>query len=354
MAFDKIEITNFRGIKHLSLPDLRRINLFVGKNNCGKSSALDAVFLLTGFTRPVLNIRVNQLRDYEKVEAADVALNFYNMDLKHPIRIKSTSADPLCNRRLEISPILAQMPSVLSPENLSDQIASNQEPQTTKGFNFSFAYQTPDGQQKSGVSSLVFKEEGIEVQNAEGYNETLSCLYLNSKFAYATYVDSLTKIIEEKQEGVIVEILQEVEPKIRAISVLKNRVCVDIGLARLVPINMLGDGIRKLLAIITSLYWCKDGVVLIDEIDNGLHFSSLVSLWKSVVKMAQKLDVQVFATTHNIESLESLNRVISENREAEQDIVCYSLRHLASDELKAYAYPYEKFQYVINQEIEIR
>lgn len=119
---------------------------------------------------------------------------------------------------------------------------------------------------------------------------------------------------------------------------------------------MLGDGIRKLLAIITSLYGCKNGIIFIDEIDNGMHFSSLSSLWKAIIKTARLLNVQVFATTHNIESLQSLSNVLADSEyiESQNDVMCYSLRHLPTDELKAYEYPYEKFQYVIHQEIEIR
>ena len=101
---------------------------------------------------------------------------------------------------------------------------------------------------------------------------------------------------------------------------------------------------------------CKNGVVFIDEIDNGMHFSSLSSLWKAIISTSKLLNIQVFATTHNIESLQSVNRVLSESAYADSraDIMCYSLRHLPTDVLKSYEYPYEKFQYVINQEIEIR
>lgn len=118
---------------------------------------------------------------------------------------------------------------------------------------------------------------------------------------------------------------------------------------------MLGDGIRKMLAIITSLYGCKGGVIFIDEIDNGLHFSSLSSLWKAIIKTSELLNVQVFATTHNIESLQSLNKVLYHDYvKSREKIMCYSLRHMVTDELNAYEYPYDKFNYVINQEIEIR
>ena len=223
-----------------------------------------------------------------------------------------------------------------------------------------FSYTLTNGETISDRSAILIdpkeKGENVRIETSKQYKETLSGVYINSKFAFSIAVENLTRIIETKQEPVIVEILQHVEPKIKSIHVLKSGVSVDIGLNRLVPINMLGDGIRKLLAIITSLYGCKEGIIFIDEIDNGMHFSSLASLWKAILKTARMLDVQVFATTHNIESLQALNKILSEidDKEMQDEIMCYSLRHLPTDEMKAYEYPYEKFQYVINQEIEIR
>ena len=87
-----------------------------------------------------------------------------------------------------------------------------------------------------------------------------------------------------------------------------------------------------------------------------MHFSSLASLCKAIFRTARTLGVQVSGTTHNIESLQALNKILSEidDKEMKDEIMCYSLRHLPTDEMKAYEYPYEKFQYVINQEIEIR
>lgn len=76
MVFNEVEINNFRGIKHLLLPDLKQVNLLVGKNNCGKSTVLDAIFLLSGFSNPILNMRINQFRDYNSFTEDDIALNF--------------------------------------------------------------------------------------------------------------------------------------------------------------------------------------------------------------------------------------------------------------------------------------
>lgn len=357
MVFNEIEINNFRGIKHLLLPNLKQINLLVGRNNCGKSTVLDSMFILSGFSNPLLNMRVNQFRDYTSFTEEDLALNFYNMIPTNHIQMRGNMTDGTI-RELKISPTISESQIVISKEDISSQALSNKEANISIGLTMNFSYTKVNGEKKKDSAAIILtnkeNDDHLKIRPSKEYKETLSGVYINSKFAFNTAV--LTRIIEEKQEKVIVEILQHIEPKIQSITILKSGVNVDIGLNRLVPINMLGDGIRKLLAIITSLYECKNGVIFIDEIDNGMHFSSLSSLWKAIIKTAKLLNVQVFATTHSIESLQSLNKVLSDSDciESQDDIVCYSLRHLQTDELKAYAYPYEKFRYVINQEIEIR
>ncbi len=357
MVFSKVEIDNFRGIRHLVLDNIGQINLLVGKNNCGKSSILDALFLLSGFSNPLLNLRVNQFRDYDKFGNEDLFLNFYNMVPDNHIHIRGNMSDGTV-RDLKITPVVSESQYVLSKDDISSQSLSNKEANTSNGLAMNFSYTNANGDEKSDSSTIVItgQHDGrIKVRQSKDYKETLSGVYINSKFAFSIAVDNLASIINEKQEGVIVEILRQVEPRIKSISVLKSGINVDIGLSRLIPINMLGDGIRKILAIITSLYACKGGTVFIDEIDNGLHFSSLSSLWKAIIKTAGLLDVQVFATTHNIESLQALDEVLyGEFSGARDEIMCYSLRHMATDELKAYEYPYDKFNYVINQDIEIR
>lgn len=357
MVFDRIEIENFRGIRHLVLDSVKQINLLVGKNNCGKSSILDAIFLLSGFSNPLLNLRINQFRDYEKFEEEDLLLNFYQMKADNPIHIYGDLTDGN-KRELKISPIVSESQYVISKDNLSTQSLSNKEANISRGLSMNFSNVKADGTRKSNSSAIIInsqQNDEIKIRPPKDYNETMTGVYINSKFTFNIAVDNLTSIIQDKQEKVIVDILKQIDPKIRSISVLKSGVNVDIGLSRLVPINMLGDGIRKMVAIITSLYDCKGGVIFIDEIDNGLHYSSLSSLWKAIIKTAELLDIQVFATTHNIESLQALNKVLSNDyTESKDHIMCYSLRHMNTDELKAYNYPYDKFNYVINQEIEIR
>ncbi len=61
--YKSFKIENFRGIKKCELTELKRINIFLGKNNCGKSSILEAIFLLTGYNNPILSVNIDLFRN---------------------------------------------------------------------------------------------------------------------------------------------------------------------------------------------------------------------------------------------------------------------------------------------------
>ena len=82
-GFKNIEIKNFRGIDHLKINDLSRVNVFVGQNNSGKSSILEAIHLLTGMSNPDMPLNLNRIRTrnyYSNFK--DIFYLFHNMDVK--------------------------------------------------------------------------------------------------------------------------------------------------------------------------------------------------------------------------------------------------------------------------------
>src|SRR6202034_3737992 len=78
------------------------------------------------------------------------------------------------------------------------------------------------------------------------------------------------------------------------------------GIDERIPIGSMGDGIWCLLGIALHLVATRNGVLLIDEIDTGLHYSVMETMWKLVLKTAERLDIQVFATTHSRDCYEAL------------------------------------------------
>jgi ABC-type multidrug transport system ATPase subunit len=79
----------------------------------------------------------------------------------------------------------------------------------------------------------------------------------------------------------------------------------DIGIGRLIPLPLLGEGTVRLLEILLAISTTRDGVVLIDEIENGLHYSVLKKVWKAIAQYARKSNSQIVTTTHSWESIEA-------------------------------------------------
>lgn len=348
--FKNIDITNFRGIKKSYIEDLRQVNLFFGKNNCGKSSLLESVFLISGLSNPLLPFNINSLRSYFHSSKSDLALDFYNLNLRENIRI-AVKATP--DRELTIASFRSQSQTVSLQEFAS---SNSNTPAESYGLKLSYRL---GGDDHLYNSEIIFKEgfgaNNQRINRDKRYQEHLFAKYLPSSYTQVTKTDGFAKIVENKQEKEIIAILQRIEPKIQDLQLVGEELMADIGLPQRLPINVMGDGIRKLLAIILAIYECKDGILLIDEVDNGLHYSAMPNLWTAILDTAKACNTQVFITTHSLDSLKGLAAVLREKGSDYQQMVSsFKLIKKDTDELIALKYDYAQFDYSINQEMEIR
>ena len=94
-GFKNIDIKNFRGIKHLLIDDFSRVNVFLGQNNSGKSSVLEAIFLLAGMSNPDLPLGLNKVRTriFRNTYLQEVRYQFYNLNLKNTPEFSSQQMD---------------------------------------------------------------------------------------------------------------------------------------------------------------------------------------------------------------------------------------------------------------------
>ena len=362
MGFSEIHIQKFRGIDNLTLSDCKQINLIAGCNNSGKSSVLEAIFMLTGLANAELYARVNNLRGYMVLGGDDLKLLFYNLDTTIPIKFTGISKKNEESRELSISPILNSTPILNNNLNgISNDISQNSSlfnvsKSTISGLKSDFSIKEKHKAVIKGSSSLVISNNQLNVSPDKKYKEKMKGSFIASTNVFNSFVTAVDEIIKNKQGQELVTILQNIEPKIVDINTGLNGVIrVDIGLDSFIPINVMGDGIRKLLTVITTIYENQNGILLIDEIENGLHYSALKSLWKAIIAAAKRFNVQIFATTHNIETLQYLKDVVKDDlHDFEKEVRFYTIQKVASDETKAYKYDFEQFESALEKGIEIR
>jgi predicted ATPase len=140
--------------------------------------------------------------------------------------------------------------------------------------------------------------------------------------------DSIALTTEEHR---VVDALRIIEPSIEQIAFLGERRYRRGVFLRLrdsgqrLPIGNVGDGLKRLLALSLNLVAARGGYLFVDEIDTGLHFTVMENMWRLVIETANALDVQVFATTHSSDCVNSLASVQKTPRISETDIALHRI-----------------------------
>ncbi len=347
--FNSLQIDNLRGVKHAELKDFARVNLLFGKNNCGKSTVLEALFLISGQSNPTLPLTINALRNHNAFAERDLVTEFYNLDAHNKIVI-AVKGDQ--DRWLEITQIVSNSNTVTL-----DSLVKGDTAKTGKHYGLKLNYSI--GNREKIYSSQIIIKEGDEengrISIDERYSETIYSQYIPSGGSQSSMYEEFARIVANKKEGAVLEALRRIDPTIKDIQLVGEEILVDIGAPRRLPINMVGDGLRKLLRIIVSIHRCRDGILLIDEIDNGLHFSAMKVLWEVILDASVENNVQLFATTHNIDSLKGLNLTLSQPEWGSLKSEVCAFKLIKKDgNVSAIRYDYPSFNYSINQELEVR
>jgi AAA15 family ATPase/GTPase len=167
--------------------------------------------------------------------------------------------------------------------------------------------------------------------------------------------ERLDKIIQKKAEKKFIKTLNVIDPRIVDISLgSKNMIYFDLGLDRRIPLQIMGDGIGRLLSILVTIANFENGIVLIDEIENGFHSSTLDLLWSSIRDVAEAYNVQIFATTHSIECVKTFSNTFTNDLLGADNIRLYRLERSKDNQFKAFKYTGEVLQSALESNWEIR
>jgi AAA15 family ATPase/GTPase len=318
---NSLSVKNFKGIRSLELSELAPVTLLGGMNNIGKSSVLDALFLLYTAPFPDLFTRQYNLREMNvgNFDNERIWSNFfYNLDTSNFIKIETSSVNIshriICNIIQNYSTINAS--SIETKSNINVGI--------NKNVRF------------GSVLSVSFFVDGLETYNAYIYrnNEGLffpivnrsnenhssplvDLIFLRPMRSRAINSQWLSEMDVENKLELVINMMKEIEPRIKSLSVVPaspmNEIYADIGLKRKIPLKLLGDGISHLLSFILAIANTPKGIVLIDEIENGLHYSIQPKIWEFLMQLVKKFECQVIATTHSYGMLQAAHETFKES-----------------------------------------
>lgn len=346
-----IQIQNFRGIDSLEISDCNRVNVFIGKNNVGKSSILEAIFLATGMSNSQLPLSINMFRGVMPQDISNLKYLFYNMETTlHPeMKLEFSNG---YERGLTLSPLT----QTISDLATSAKTINSGALQSMIGLLLDFYEKYPEKETDHYQSKLDFLANGTIVPSIDNkYFEEINATYLHSDNSKTNYIDPISKIVKEKKSENLLNLITKFDSDIESFNLLPDGLYLGKkGLDKLMLCNVAGDGLKKFITIVAIIIANQNSVVLIDEIENGIHYSSYPILWKTLFESAQKSENQLFITTHSWEELVALQNVLQENTEFQKEIAVFMIRKTTKRGLQSYRIDYEGLNDSIKNENEIR
>ncbi len=349
-----VKIENFRCFKSFELQQLGRINLLVGENKSGKTSILEAIQLLCSRTNlePLGEIMINRgeyfWSDHIREERElDISHLFYNHEFQvnNKFSITVINDDVKENFSITIGELESHIRSDLNDYDLDEKVKKDifdilsTRLETSIKINFQLVWQREE--QKEFLNLPLTDNNCLDIKFVSRYsqnkkNNAPRIIFINSSSLNTAKITQLfNEVVLNPEEELVTEALRIIDKKIERIAtanvqkasqMMKSRSAEShtgffVRLAdskQRVPIGSMGDGIWRILGIILATVCAKDGYLFIDEIDTGLHFTTMSDMWKMIWQTSKKLNVQVFATTHNSDCWQSLAD-IAEQEDAIED-----------------------------------
>lgn len=353
-GFKNLEIKNFRGVEHLKIDDLSRVNVFLGQNSSGKSSILECLLLIMGMSNPDLPMNVNSVRSRSFSNFADLGYMFPNYNLSIKPEIISEMLDDTKRRlALEMTYIFDEK-SAAEPQN--GQIPTSETKTFLNTLKLAFEIES-QGKKNIFESSISINHTGLVSGKkiAEGYLEKNSAAFLPADLAAGNPANDLVELTKRKKKDLVVERLKHFDSRINAVEILNNVVYVGMdGIDQLLAVNMMGDGLRRYLNIVAASANPTNNIILIDEIDNGLHYSAYKKLWEAIFALATDTNKQVFVTTHSKETLYRLNEMLEEHSEYQDALRLYTIEKTKLKGHQAYKLTYNGLREACTNNIELR
>ncbi|KLU59305.1 ATP/GTP phosphatase [Peptococcaceae bacterium CEB3] len=315
-------VKNYKNHAHTEIP-LSRVTLLGGRNNVGKTNLLEALFLHHDRKNPQFIIRQYAFRGLEQLytipETAWAPI-FRDYDIGKKCSISVTRDGREEVLEIQFNPSF----STTKPINRfvtveQTNIASSQALKTITALDITFKIQG----KKVQDNHLVLDHMGYGVVfDLMESNITAPAVFMASRARSNQNEDAMrfgVLDIDNKTES-ITEILRAIEPKLKNLSAVSTGLFsvmyADIsGNKQKMPVAMLGDGVSRLLSIILAIANSKNGIVFIDEIENGIHYSVMPKVWEGIAQAADRFNCQIVATTHSYECLKAAYEGFSARRE---------------------------------------
>lgn len=309
-----LKISNFKCFKDVHLRDLGRFNVIVGRNGGGKTAFLEALFLLAG-AGPELALRIRRMRGLGDTVSISMERGsfealwrdlFFDFDEASRIELRSVGTDE--NTR---SLVVSYGP----PEGVTLPFGQRPVDDHVRRSTIDFEYRIANGKVVKCQPALT--NQGLSFGPVV---ETIPAILLSpvSREGPEHNGQRFSSLSKKGEHRAVVSVLRKQFPFIEDLGVEYHGGAAMVhaklrSMAEKVPLPLVSDGINKMLSILLAVHHFSRGVVLIDEMENGLYFDLMGRVSAAILDAARESNTQLFVTTHSLEYLRALLPVVREH-----------------------------------------
>lgn len=341
MHLDSLYIKNFRILEDFEVKKLGRLNLIVGRNNFGKSTVLEALRIYAGGAN--LSLLTKIANEHDETYPAKHDSFMSDPEIILPFESFFTGRKfPLDEEKSIIIGDIRDPKKALQLQH--NFYCIEQAVKKGKGATITETRVQIIQKQKlhEFTHAMVFhaicvsQHEKKELIGLNGPVQPFPNPFIESKIIHFPCGYVPTQFVSFDELGVewdrialteyeedIKAVLKLIEPNLESLTFIKNNnpnkpgrsaIVKIAGFKLPVPLNSMGEGMVRILQIALKVFSAKEGFLLIDEFENGLHYSIQEKVWHWLFNLAEKLNIQVFATTHSWDCIENFINVVQKEK----------------------------------------
>lgn len=358
---ESLKIKNYKNIEEIALEDLKPIVLIGGSNNIGKTNILETIFLLHNRLNAEMLVKVFNSRGvFSGAFLPESVFEpvFYNFDMRKNVTITIKRNGLPEKFVIQANPkYMKQQKAAITNDKIIPIDKNEAEQNDLPIFELNLEYEK-SGQSKERSHLLLFKSSlKMDIENAT--RRLCNVSYIPSRLRIDSNEDSAKYVHLElfEKQHTIINLLKIIEP--RLINLIPITSCgttiihADIGIGKNIPINYMGEAISRILSIVMAIFYSANSFILIDEIENSIHYSLLPEIFKGIVDIAKSVDCQIIATTQSYELLEAAIRGL-ENSEYRDDFKYIRIERNEDNKLSSKGFDFEVLKSAIESKLEVR
>ncbi len=362
---ESFSVKNLRCLNDIKFTGLKKINLITGENNVGKTALLEAIFLHSAGVNPQTIFTIDGLRGFDTLKLYASQRNrppwsplFANFQEENKIVLTGTSTRK--RKRVVSLRMISELDEVerILKRFTSESSDSSPDPlRSTPLSNPQIIEMTEKEPNKKSRKYYMLHDRGrIQVAPIPA-KPSVQAYYMSPRNPNPSIeqADRFAELQLDKRDSLLVDALKLVEPRLQRLSMVVHAgqpvIHGDIGLSRLVPIPFMGAGMMRLTGIVLGIINYQRGIILIDEIEVGLHYSIIGKVWQTIAKIAKQFNTQIFATTHSRECILSAHNTFKKMKNYDFN---YSRLERQKGKMRSISYDFETLQTAIDSGLEVR